>query len=83
MSMGVRVRGAVGASLTTHPLTHTPPTHPRCLRAACPATPITSGGLRSAVAALTWNTATAEVVAAGGAGPAGTVSVFRQRVPGR
>ena len=52
------------------------------LESACSATPILTGPLKTPVTALTWNTATSEVVVAGGPGPAGTISVFKQRLVG-
>jgi len=51
------------------------------LDSACHVTPI-AHTLKSPVTALTYNTSTLEVVAAGGGGPPGTISVYKQRMGG-
>lgn len=52
------------------------------LDTACTSVQISRARLESEAAAVAWNTATSEVVVAGGAGPPGTLSVFRQALPG-
>lgn len=52
------------------------------LDSACHASPIAAGPPASPVTALLWNAATSEVVAAGGPGAAGSISVFKQRLGG-
>jgi hypothetical protein len=47
------------------------------LDSACSVTPIAAGAPKSPVTGLLWNTATSEVVVAGGPGPAGTIGVFK------
>lgn len=47
---------------------------------ACHATPIAAGPPRTAVTALAYNTATSEVVVAGGSGAPGSISVYKQRL---
>eukprot|EP00887_Chlorella_sp_A99_P002337 scaffold10.g2337.t1 len=52
------------------------------LDTACTSTQLSAGQLRSPVTGITWNVVTSEVLVGGGPGAAGSISVFRQQLPG-